>query len=134
MGDDAAHVNMGGKWRMPTGSYSSSTDKFDGDWGELLNNTTHEVVTINGVQGILFTSKINEHQLFIPFMQGCWYMWNNGEWQDWSRSYASMWSSQVNNYDAHYAYRLYSNSRGKVYIDGNHSRAYALAVRGVFRK
>ena len=134
LGDDAAHVNMGGKWRMPTGSYSSSTDKFDGDWGELLNNTTHEVVTINGVQGILFTSKINEHQLFIPFMQGCWYMWNNGEWQDWSRSYASMWSSQVNNYDAHYAYRLYSNSRGKVYIDGNHSRAYALAVRGVFRK
>ena len=37
--DDAAHVNMGGKWRMPT------RDELE----ELLNNTTHDVSFINKV-------------------------------------------------------------------------------------
>ena len=57
LADDAAYINMGGAWRMPT------KDEFE----ELLNNTTHEVKTINGIKGMLFTSTINGHQLFIPF-------------------------------------------------------------------
>ena len=44
--DDAAHVNMGGKWRMPT------KDELE----ELMDNTTHDVVTVNGVKGMMFTS------------------------------------------------------------------------------
>ena len=56
--DDAAHVHMGGAWKMPT------KDKLE----ELYYNTTHEVVTINGLQGMLFTSNINNKQLFIPFV------------------------------------------------------------------
>ena len=51
--DDAAHVNMGGKWRMPT------RDEIE----ELVIYTTRDVVTVNGVQGIIFTSNINTNQL-----------------------------------------------------------------------
>ena len=129
LGDDAAHVNMGGKWRMPTGSYSSSTDKFDGDWGELLNNTTHEVVTINGVQGILFTSKINEHQLFIPFMQG---YWSDGRFAG-AGSDASVLSSQVRPSNVIYAYSLDFDSSGYANV-GSNFRSCAFSVRGVFKK
>ena len=46
--DDAAHVNMGGKWRMPT---------YD-QLKELLDNTTYEVKIINGVKGVLFVSNL----------------------------------------------------------------------------
>ena len=59
--DDAAHVNMGGKWRMPTKD----------DFEELYDLTIHEVETINGVQGMLFTSKMNRNKLFVPFAN--WY-------------------------------------------------------------
>ena len=41
--DDAARVNMGGKWMMPT------NDQLE----ELHNNTTHKVETINGVKGMM---------------------------------------------------------------------------------
>ena len=44
LADDAAHVHMGSKWKMPT------NDELE----ELIDNTTHDVVTINGVQGMLF--------------------------------------------------------------------------------
>ena len=39
LADDAAHVNMGGKWRMPT------KDELE----ELYYNTTHNVVTVNAL-------------------------------------------------------------------------------------
>lgn len=121
--DDATYVNMGGAWRMPT------KDELE----ELLNNTTHEVVIINRVQCMMFTSNINGNQLFIPFMKGCWY---NEEWQDWDMSYMSyiyMWSSQTNNSNINNAYRLYCVSDG--YADViNSRRASALSVRGVFKK
>ena len=121
--DDAANVNMGGAWRMPT------NDQLE----ELLNNTTHNVVTVNGVQGMLFTSTKHGYegkQLFIPFMQGCWY---NGNWDDWGRSSALVWSSQVYPSDVDSAYRLYCDSSGNANIDFDY-RSFAFSVRGVFKK
>ena len=129
LADDAAHVNMGGKWRMPTGSYILSIE-YEGDWGELINNTTHDVVTINEVRGMLFTSNINGHQLFIPFTQGYWW---NGNWENWNRSFAFMWSSQVFVFNANSAYKLYCNSSGDVDIDYD-NQSCAFSVRGVFKK
>lgn len=120
---------MGGVWKMPTGSYQYN-EQYEGDWGELLNNTTHEVETINNVKGMLFTSNINGHQLFIPFMQG--YGWN-GNWEDWCRSFAFMWSSQVLDFNVDSAYKLYCNSSGDVDIDYD-NRSSAFSVRGVFKK
>ena len=130
--DDAAHVNMGGKWRMPTGSYNSSTAQYEGEWGELLNNTTYDVVTVNGIQGMLFTSTkpgYEGKQLFIPFMQGSWL---NGNWENWGRSDAYVWSSQVHPYNVDGAYRLYCSSSGNAYILSNR-RSFAFSVRGVFQ-
>ena len=120
LGDDAAHVNMGGKWRMPT--YEQLK--------ELYDNTTHRVETINGVKGMLFTSKINSNKLFIPFMQGSWW---NGNWEDWGRSDASVWSSQVHPSNVNLACTLYCDSSDTaiIYFD---NRSFAFTVRGVFKK
>ena len=127
--DDAAHVNMGGKWRMPTGRYNESGYGYGGDWGELLNNTSHNVVTVNGVKGIMFTSYINGNQLFIPFMQGYW--WNEN-WEDWNGLYGGVWSSQVySSYDK-CAYVFYHHSHNSAYV-GCFYRSNALSVRGVFK-
>ena len=118
--DDAAHVNMGGAWRMPTNVQLK----------ELIDNTTCEVVTINRVQGMLFTSKINSNKLFIPFIQGSW---RNGNWEGWGRSDAYVWSSQVHPSSVNDAYSLYCYSSGHADIDYN-TRSYAFSVRGVFKK
>ena len=117
--DDVAHVNIGGKWRMPT------KDEIE----ELLNNTTHEVKTINDLKGMLFTSKINNKQLFIPFMQGYWY---NGTWYSLDKSYASIWSSRVYG-SVDDAYKLYCGLSGNAYVN-NLRRSCAFSVRGVFKK
>ena len=119
LSDDAAHVNMGGKWKMPT--YEQLK--------ELYDNTTHRVETINGVKGMLFTSKINSNKLFIPFIQGSW---RNGNWDDWGRSDAYVWSSQVHPSNVNDAYNLYCYSSGHADIDYN-TRSYAFSVRGVFQ-
>ena len=120
LSDDAAHVNMGGKWRMPT--YEQLK--------ELYDNTTHRVETINGVKGMLFTSKINSNKLFIPFMQGSWW---NGNWEDWGRSSACVWSSQVFPSYVNLVYRLDCDSSGIATINDD-SRSCTFSVRGVFKK
>ena len=56
---DAAHVHMGGDWRMPTQK----------DFEELIDNTT-QTWTDNyngtGVAGRIFTSKVNGNSVFLP--------------------------------------------------------------------
>ena len=117
LNDDAVDVNMGGKWKMPT------LDKLE----ELLNNTTQEVETINGVKDMLLTSKMNIKQLFIPFA-GWWY---NGNYYN-AEYGAFMWSSQVSPLFIDNAYLLDCNSDDAiVYL---YFRSHAFSVRGVFNK
>ena len=116
--DDAAHVNMGGKWMMPT------NDQLE----ELLNNTTHKVETINKVKGMLFTSDINGYQLFIPFA-GYWY---NGIFAS-AGSHVDVWSSYVHPSNVNYAYELTCNSNSNARIN-YYYRSFAFSVRGVFNK
>ena len=118
LADDAAHVNMGGKWRMPTRT----------QYMEMFNNTTHKVETINGVKGMLFTSKINNKRLFVPFA-GYWY---NGSFAA-AESLANMWSSQVRPFNVDCACSLSCYSSDFVSIDSS-LRSYAFSVRGVFIK
>ena len=54
--DDAATVNWGATWRMPT---------YD-ERNELLDNCTCIWTTMNGVNGRLFTSKKNYATIFFP--------------------------------------------------------------------
>ena len=53
--DDAAHVNMGGDWHMPTPA----------QFREFKDNTTNAWTTLDGVNGVKFTSK-NGKSIFIP--------------------------------------------------------------------
>ena len=118
--DDAANVNMGGEWRMPT--------KYQIE--ELINNTTYEIKTINNASGMMFTSNMNGHHLFIPFMRGLWY---HGTWYNLTRSFAYMWSSYVHNFNINSANMLYCDLDGFANISDD-TRCYALSVRGVFKK
>ena len=118
LADDVAYINMGGAWRMPT------KDEFE----ELLNNTTHKVKTINGIKGMLFTSKNNGHQLFIPI---CGY-WSEDD-NFLNENDINVWSSQVHPSNVNNAFVLYCNPIGDANID-NLRRSHAFSVRGVFKK
>ena len=56
---DAAHVNLGGNWRMPTKA----------EWEDLISNTD-QIWTADyngtGVAGRVFTSKVNGNSVFFP--------------------------------------------------------------------
>ena len=58
-GDDAAHVNWGGSWRMPTLA----------EWQELLDNCTWTWTTQNGINGYKVTSNragYTDNFIFLP--------------------------------------------------------------------
>ena len=54
--DDAAHVILGGKWRMPTNA----------EWIELVDNCTWEITSMNG-KYVLKVSGPNGNSIFLPF-------------------------------------------------------------------
>ena len=54
--DDAAYVNWGPEWRMPGSAQTN----------ELLNNCTYEWTKVNGMNGYLFKSNINNNAIFFP--------------------------------------------------------------------
>ena len=64
LAQDAAHANMGGKWRMPTKD----------EYQELLDNC-NIVITDDynetGVKGKVFTSKVNGKSVFFPTVGDC---------------------------------------------------------------
>lgn len=54
--DDAVHAHMGDDWHMPTKEQCE----------ELIENTTSTWTVRNGVNGRLFTSKMNGKSVFVP--------------------------------------------------------------------
>lgn len=56
LADDAAHVNWGGNWRMPTMA----------ELGELCTNCTWTWENHNDVYGYKVSSKINSNSIFLP--------------------------------------------------------------------
>ena len=56
LGDDAAYMQKGGKWRMPT----------DEEWDELRTQCTWTLTEKQGMSGYEVTSKINGNTIFIP--------------------------------------------------------------------
>ena len=88
---DAAHVNLGGNWRMPT----------DDEFHELIDNC-NVVCTDDyngtGVKGIIFTSRVNGNSIFFPTAGYGYYshMYDVGSvGKYWSASWAS--SGYANN-------------------------------------
>lgn len=114
---DAAHVHMGGDWRMPTSD----------EVGELIDNTTSEWVenyNNSGVNGILFTSTINSNSIFIPasgdFDNGNHYNTGSGGF---------CWSSSLLSSDPGYAHFLNLFSSDVCVV--GFERFYGFPMRGV---
>lgn len=113
LSDDAAHVNWGGSWRMPTRA----------EQDELCNNCTWAWTTMNGVNGYKVTSKKNGNFIFLPaagirYDSALNFVGSDGYY----------WSSSL--YTGSYlAYYLFFGS-GNVNWDYNY-RCYGLSVRPV---
>ena len=90
--DDAACALWGGKWRMPTKE----------EIEELVNETNSVWTTVNGVEGMKFTSKTNGNSIFLPAA---------GDRHDSSYGNGgvegSYWSSSLYESGPYYAYGLY---------------------------
>lgn len=56
LADDAAYINWGENWRMPTSE----------EMKELIDHTHSEWTTVDGVDGYLFTSKTTDNRIFLP--------------------------------------------------------------------
>ncbi len=110
-GDDAATVNYGG--RTPTIS----------EWQELINNTTHQWVTINGVNGQCFTGS-NGNSLFLP---AAGFRYGSGLYDAGSDGY--YWSSSLGTDDPGRAWDCDFDS-GDVDVDGSY-RYLGFTVRAV---
>ena len=92
--DDAAVVNWGGSWRMPTGA----------EQDELCNNCTWDWTTQNGVNGYKVKGP-NGNFIFLP---AAGHM-NNSSFSS-AGSSGEYWSSSLNTGYPYYAYIVFFNS------------------------
>ena len=111
--DDAANVNWGGNWRMPTTAEQQ----------ELMNNCTWIWGTKNGVDGYIITGS-NGKTIFLPVPGYCYdtNIVNKGN----SGYY---WSSTLYNRESYYAYGMYLYNERAIW--GCYNRAFGLSIRPV---
>jgi len=115
--DDAAHVNWGGSWRMPT----------QAEWWELINCCTWTWTTQNGINGYKVTSNkagYTDKFIFLPAAgnRGGSDLYNVG-------SLGYYWSSLLFDYDSNAAFGLKFDSDGFRLYGGYRYRG--LSVRPV---
>ena len=118
--DDAAHVNWGGSWRMPT----------QAEWQELIDNCTWTWTTQNGIHGYKVTSKkagYTDKSIFLPAA---------GDRRDSDLndvgSVGDYWSSSLlEDYYLDYAWDLIFASDSRILYNLN--RYYGLSVRPVLQ-
>lgn len=115
LSDDAARVNMGGNWRMPSQAQLE----------ELITGTTNSWVTINGVAGRKFQNKTDSSKyIFIPAAG----YGDGGEWDEAGDS-NSIWSRSLVSDNVLYAtFMLCFNDNVRV---DNDLRFCGYSVRGV---
>ena len=103
--NDAAQVQWGGGWRMPT----------DAEFSALIKNCTTTWTTRNGVSGRLVTGKgaYADRCIFLPAAGGGWFSSHNS-----SGSYGDYWSSTPNSDDSDVAWCLCFGSSGLYRGDG----------------
>ncbi|MGM9792353.1 MAG: hypothetical protein ACI3Y4_08155 [Candidatus Cryptobacteroides sp.] len=112
--DDAATVNLGEKWRMPT----------DAEWTELRKNCTWNWTTLNGIDGYMVASKTNGNSIFLP---AAGYRRSDDLYD--VGSYGSYWSSSLNTGSPDLAFLVYFYS--DFVVRGNDYRYYGQSVRPV---
>lgn len=117
--DDAAHVNMGGNWRMPKIT----------EWRELISNTNGEIVSDyknSGISGLLLKSKNNGNSIFIPYCGV-----TNRDVIGLVNRYAYYWASDLYNFNR--AKNVYSDSNtlSTVNADSVHDRSDGMPIRAI---
>lgn len=114
LSDDAANI-MDVSQRIPTKE----------EYEELLTNTTQTWETVNGVNGVKFTSKINGNHVFIPA---------SGYWGDGVHNFKNtcglLWTNTLYISDSKKAYYLYFN-KDKVQIYNWYTRRTGQSIRAV---
>ena len=120
LSDDAAYVNWGTSWRMPT--------KAEQDELRNTSYTTWTWTTQNGVKGCNVTSKTNGNSIFLPATGFC-YLSNLPHQTD---VYGRYWSRSLNTYDSSCACSLGFDSANASSTYGN--REYGFSVRPVLRE
>ena len=110
-GDDPATYNWGSDWRTPSKA----------QWDDLLQNTTNQWTTRNGVAGRQFTSKRNGQTLFLPAAGSRYY----GEFSSLG-SYGYYWASSLQTDYPRYAWRFFFGSDGYSMNGGNRSLGFSV--------
>ena len=116
--DDAAHVNWGGAWRMPTQPEAQ----------ELIDNCKHVWTTENGVNGCRFTSKkegYTDKSIFIPAAG-----YQDGRPLYGTGSYGYYWCSSFPTFYPTYAKSLFVRSNN-VFVRDDYYRCYGFPIRPV---
>ena len=115
---DAAHVCMGGKWRMPTkAEYQELRDNCNVMWTKNYNRT--------GVAGCVFKSKVNGNTVFFP---AAGYYYNSSVYG--VGSYGHYWSASW--ISSSYAWYLYLKYNGQLLSCGGRCDGYP--ARGVCKR
>ena len=115
MDKDAARVNWGGQWRMPT----------DAEWTELREKCKWTWTTRNGVKGCEIKSKTNGNFIVLPAAGRRYYdgLYAAGE-------YGYYWSSSIDADNKEIALGVYFS----IYVDHyNNDRFNGLSVRPVIK-
>ena len=118
--DDPATANWGNGWHTPTME----------QWEELLDNTTNQWTTKNGVEGRLFTAK-NGKTLFLP---------DAGDLKDFDSEFTTIsfgghyWSRSLVTDYPNDAWGLHFGSESEYCIVSNCNRSFGLTVRPVCEK
>ena len=94
--DDAASVNWGGNWRMPT----------EAEQNELKNSsyTTWDWTILNEVEGYMITSKINGNSIFLPAAG-----YRTDSYLSYVGSFGGYWSSSLDTSRPYRANFMYFN-------------------------
>lgn len=114
--DDVAHVKLGGRWRIPTGS----------EVDELIatrNNSSYrwEWTSLNGHNGWLVTYLVNDNSLFLP---AAGFRDSTDLYFEGTSGY--YWTSSLFLDDPYGAYRLHFVSNGENRVDDNRYLGYSV--------
>lgn len=115
--DDAAAVNWGGNWRMPT---AAQVD-------ELISICTKEWTQLNGVYGLLVTGP-NSNSIFLPDAGT-----RNGVSLNGAGSWGSYWTCSIGYGGNSLGSCLYFDNTNCIQTDHFHNRFFGLTVRPVCR-
>ncbi len=111
--DDAAQVNWGPSWRMP------SQEQIN----ELMNNCSREMTTVNGVNGMRLTG-LNGNSIFLP-AAGC----IEGNTRQEAGLYGTYWSRTLDTNSNFFAYIMMTIPDGETVYCG--MRDHGFSVRAV---